>query len=95
MHPLRMQHVSIHHDKQSALRHFHDEVVKRTESLLGHTFFEIVCPAPAVLEVVDVERYASEWVDKGWSADVVSTGYENGRDSIHLRLRSYIDAIPF
>ena len=94
MHPLR-RHVSEHRDKDSALKHFHDEVVKRTESLLGHTFFEIICPAPAALEIADVENYAIDWVDKGWSADVVSTRYENGNHSLNLRLRSYVDAIPY
>ncbi len=94
MHPLR-RHVSVHRDKQSALKHFHDDVIKKTETLLGHTFFEIVCPAPAILEVADVESYATEWVDKGWSADVVTTGYDNGNTSLSMRLRSYVDAIPY
>ena len=94
MHPLR-RHVSIHKDKHSALQHFHDEVVKRTESLVGHTFFEIVCPAPAILEVQDIERYAAEWVRKGWSADVVNSGHETGGTRLSLRLRSYLDAFPY
>lgn len=94
MHPLR-RHVSVHHDKLSALEYFHDEVVKLTDSLKGHTFFEIVCPAPRVLEVADIERYAVDWIDKGWSADVVASRYDNGRDSLNLRLRSYIDTIPY
>ena len=93
MHPLR-QHVSEYKDKQSALEYFHDEVVKRTESLVGHTFFELVCPVPKILDVHDIERYASEWVHKGWSAEVVATGYENGRHALSLRLRSYVDAFP-
>ena len=94
MHPLR-RHVSEHRDKQSALKHFHDEVIRRTDSLLGHTFFEIVCPAPAVLEVADVEKYAIDWLDKGWSADVVAHDYRDGRHSLSLRLRSYVDAMPY
>ena len=94
MHSFR-RHVSIHRDKDSALKHFHDEVVKRTESLLGHTFFEIVCPAPAILEIADVEKYAVEWVDKGWSADVVSDDHISGNSTIKMRLRSYVDAIPY
>lgn len=94
MHPLR-RHVSIHHDKQSALKHFHGEVVKKTEALVGHTFFEIVCPAPAILEVADIENYAIDWMDKGWSADVVSTSYDNGNSTLNMRLRSYVDAVPY
>ena len=94
MHSFR-HHVSTHHDKQSALKQFHDEVVEKTEMFLGHTFFEIICPAPAILEVADVENYAVEWVDKGWSADVVSHEHGNGNSTLKMRLRSYVDAIPY
>ncbi len=94
MHPLR-RHVSMHHDKQSALQYLHKEVTKLTDAFLGHTFFEIVCPAPQVLEVADVEQYASQWVDKGWSVDVVATDYANGQSRLSMRLRSYIDTIPY
>lgn len=88
-------HASIERDKTRALHAFHSEVLKRTETLIGHTFFEIVCPAPVILEVPDIERYATQWVDKGWSADVVATNYENGKSALSLRLRSYIDSFPF
>ena len=94
MHSFR-QHTSARHDKQSALRQFHDEVVEKTNTLLGHTFFEIICPVPAALELADVENYAAEWVDKGWSAVVVAHEHGNGNSTLKMRLRSYVDAFPY
>jgi len=88
-------HVSVYADRRSALSYFHTEVIKRTESLIGHTFFEIVCPAPEVLRVSDLEEYASEWVDRGWSADVVTENRGLYNVSLSLRLRSYVDTFPF
>lgn len=88
------RYVSLDHERSAVIERFHRDVIKKTETLLGHTFFEIVCEAPKNLHVSDLEHYAVQWIDKGWSASVVTEYLANNKPVLSLRLRSYVDAIP-
>lgn len=91
----KSRYASLKRDKDIALRAFHKDVSAKAATLTAHSFFEIVCKAPDILSIRDVEQYAIDWIDRGWSADVVAHYFDNGRGGVSLRLRSYVDSIPY
>ena len=80
---------SVKDKRRIALEAFHADVKAKTKHFTPHTFFEIVCHVPHALSIKDVEKYAERWLQRGWSADVVSEGMPNGKSILHLRLRGY------
>jgi hypothetical protein len=89
------RYVSHSDTKKHALDALHRDALEKTKTLHAHSFFEIVCKVPDSLTPDDARRYATRWVDRGWSADIVTTQLSSRSTSMTLRLRSYVDTFPF